>query len=95
MLTLALVKHFYNHPEGLDPPFYGAYDHCADSKVFTEIVAKAGDVFVTHGMLPHTHTPNHLHYARVISNPHINLKQPFNLNRADGDYVSVVHKFEH
>lgn len=40
-------------------------------------------------MLPHTHTPNHLHYARVISNPHVNLKEPFNLNRPDGDYVST------
>ena len=41
----------------------------------------AGDVFITHGLIPHTATPNHLHYARVITNPHVNL------NRADGDYV--------
>lgn len=82
----ALVELFYNHPEGLDPPF-NIYDHCKTSKVYTEAVAKAGDVIVTHGMLPHSHSPNHLHYARVITNPHVNLKDPFNLNRDDGDYV--------
>jgi hypothetical protein len=51
------------------------------------VVAKKGDVFVTHGMLPHSHSPNHLHYARVITNPHVNLSEPFNLSRKDGDYV--------
>lgn len=38
-------------------------------------------------MLPHSHSPNHLNYARVITNPHVNLREPFNLNRADGDYT--------
>lgn len=52
------------------------------------MTAKAGDLLVTHGMLPHSHSPNHLHYARVITNPHVNLVEPFDLNRADGDYVS-------
>jgi len=82
------MQHLYDHPEGLDPPFKGVYEHCPTSKVFTEVVAKKGDVFVTHGMLPHSHAPNHKHYARVITNPHVNLREPFNLNRPDGDYVS-------
>jgi hypothetical protein len=30
-----------------------------------------------------------MHYARVITNPHVNLKEPYNLNRADGDYVRL------
>lgn len=84
-----LCETFYKHPEGIDPPFNGfkLYDHCKQAKKFTQIEAKAGDVFITHGLLPHAHTPNHLHYARVITNPHVNLKEPFNLNRPDGDYV--------
>lgn len=84
-----VVEHFYAHPEGIDPPFQDIFDVCKRSKVYTEIVANAGDIFLTHGMLPHTHTPNHLHYARVITNPHVNLSEPFNLNRDDGDYVSL------
>ena len=45
-------------------------------------------MFITHSFLLHTQTPNYLHYARVIANPHVNLREPYNLNRADGDYVS-------
>lgn len=91
----------YNHPEGLDPPYSDVpiYAHIKDCKNFAQIEAKAGDVFITHSFLPHTHTPNHLPYARVITNPHVNLKDPFNLNRSDGNYVrhsfflrSIVHQ---
>ena len=78
----------YDHPEGLDPPFDTLYNHVKSCKDFTRIEAKAGDVFITHGLLPHAHTPNHRHYARVITNPHVNMHVPFNLNRPDGDYVS-------
>ncbi|ORY34298.1 hypothetical protein BCR39DRAFT_517536 [Naematelia encephala] len=82
-----LCETFYQHPEGLDPPFEKSlYAHCKSSKNFAFIEAKAGDVFITHGLLPHAHSPNYLHYARVIANPHVNLTEPFNLNRPDGDY---------
>lgn len=37
---------------------------------------------------PHTNSKNHLRYARVIANPHINMVEPFNLNRVDSAYVS-------
>jgi hypothetical protein len=56
-------------------------------------VAKQGDVFILHGLLPHVASFNHLHYARVITNPHVTLKEPYNLNRPDGDYVSLVNPF--
>ncbi|WOO78408.1 uncharacterized protein LOC62_02G001955 [Vanrija pseudolonga] len=83
----SLVERFYTHPEGIDPPFDDIFGHCLETKQWAQIEAKAGDIFVTHGLLPHAHTPNHKHYARVITNPHINLANPHNLNRADGDYT--------
>lgn len=82
-------------PEGLDPPLDGMYDHIKDTKVHAQIVAKAGDVFITHGLLPHAHTPNHLWYPRIITNPHVNMVEPFNLNRPDGDYVRLVRSYFH
>lgn len=91
MMLSELCQTFYNHPEGLDPPFTGIYDHVKDCHKFAEVVAKAGDVIVTHGMLPHAGGPNHLHYPRVITNPHVNMHEPFNLNREDGDYVSIPY----
>lgn len=50
--------------------------------------AKKGDVVITHGLLPHVVSYNYLHYARVITNVHVTLRDPLNLNRGDGDYVS-------
>lgn len=90
LTRLAWVEHLYNHPEGIDPPFEGVFEHCwtAGTK-FATIEAKAGDVFITHGMIPHAATTNKLNYARVITNPHVNMCVPFNLNREDGDYVST------
>lgn len=41
-----------------------------------------------HGLLPHVASPNKLWYARVITNPHVSLAKPHNLNRPDGHYVS-------
>jgi hypothetical protein len=73
--------------EGIDPPFSYLYRHIKDCKKFTTVEAKAGDVLITHALLPHAPSKNHLHEIRVITNPHVNLKDPFNLNRPDGDYT--------
>ena len=83
------MKYLYDRPEGLDPPL--AAKHCAhvpECNQFHTVKAKKGDVILLHGLLPHTASPNFSHYARVISNPHVSLKDPYNLNRPDGDYVS-------
>ena len=86
-----VCQYLYDRPEGLDAPFdNGLYQHSSSCEQFTSVVAKAGDVFITHGFLPHATGQNHLHYARVITNPHVNLTEPFILNREDGDYVSRV-----
>ncbi|KAM0460168.1 hypothetical protein ACHAPV_004957 [Trichoderma viride] len=83
-----VCQYLYDHPEGLDSPFEDVlYKHIPKCETFSHVVAKAGDVFITHGLLPHTNGQNHLHYARVITNPHVNLVEPYNLNRVDGDYV--------
>ena len=90
IVPAGVVKYLYSHPEGLDPPL--AAKHCAhvnECKQYSTVVAKKGDVILLHGLLPHAPSPNFLHYARVITNPHVSLRSPYNLNRPDGDYVSV------
>lgn len=89
-MHLGAVRYLYDHPEGLDPPVNARHcTHVKDCKDFSAVVAKAGDVILLHGLLPHTASPNYLHYARVISNPHVCLHSPYNLNRSDGNYVSL------
>lgn len=85
-----VVEYLYDHPEGLDPPIDHASTFCAgikDCKRFHATMAKKGDVIILHGLLPHVSSPNYLHYARTISNPHVALHSPHNFNRPDGDYV--------
>jgi hypothetical protein len=54
----------------------------------TSSSVNAGDVFIIprpqHAYTTTNHL--HLHYARVITIPNVNLARPFNLNRPDGDY---------
>ncbi|OAL53052.1 hypothetical protein IQ07DRAFT_585033 [Pyrenochaeta sp. DS3sAY3a] len=83
-----VVKYLYNHPEGLDPPIMAANcKHVKDCNEFFTVEAKKGDVILLHGLLPHAASPNYLHYPRVISNPHVSLHSPYNLNRPNGDYT--------
>jgi ectoine hydroxylase-related dioxygenase (phytanoyl-CoA dioxygenase family) len=84
-----VVKHLYDHPEGLDPLNGRHCDHVKDCNQFSKVIAKKGDVILLHGLLPHAASPNYLHCARVISNPHVSLHSPYNLNRPDGNYVSL------
>ena len=83
----------YAHPEGLDPVVDTSIlcKHCKDCYDFTAVEAKPGDAFILHGLLPHTNSYNYKHYPRVITNPHVTLKEPYNLDRqpGDGDYVSL------
>ena len=66
---------------------------CRDIKTrqrFIQVTGKKGDISVLNERLPHTVASNKLRYARVITNPHITLKQPVDLNRPDGNYVSLA-----
>jgi hypothetical protein len=88
-----VCQYLYDHPEGLDPPFEDIlYQHIPSCQKFVSVEAKAGDTFITHGLLPHTNGQNHLHYARVISNPHVNLIDPYNLNRADPEDYTLCEQ---
>ena len=85
----------YDHREGLDPPLPYRETVCAratEGKRFTKLTAKKGDIIITHGRLPHTVGINRRHYARVIANPHISLKEPMNFDRPDGNYSLVEQK---
>lgn len=86
----------FANPAGFDPPYDKQLysDIVAKCTKFTQIEAKAGDVFITQSFLLHTQTPNFLNYALVIANPHLNLREPYNLNRSNGDYVSVDWSIE-
>ncbi|KAK5128267.1 hypothetical protein LTR85_002934 [Meristemomyces frigidus] len=83
-----VVQQLYDHPEGFDPGLNTGdiCDGIMGCEEFVPVVAKKGDVFIMHGLLPHVAGFNYLHYARVITNPHVTLRDPYDLNRPDGEY---------
>ncbi|KAI0044419.1 hypothetical protein FA95DRAFT_1608577 [Auriscalpium vulgare] len=58
---------------------------------FVEVTGAVGDVFLLHPLMLHSASRNHLRIPRVITNPPVALREPFQFNRADGKY-SVVER---
>jgi len=90
--TTQVCKYLYDHPEGLEVPFDELFQHITDCREFVEVTAKAGDSVICHCYLLHTASKNHLRKPRVITNPHVALKEPFNFNRPDPSDYSMVEQ---
>jgi hypothetical protein len=98
-----IAKRLYDHPEGLSAYFvprgdesfrkeYGSSNFkeiaqsCTD---FVEATGEIGDVILLHPLMLHSATPNPKRAVRIITNPPVSVKEPFNFNRPDGKYSLV------
>ena len=59
---------------------------------FVEVTGEVGDVVLLHPLMPHSASKNHLRVPRVITNPPVALKEPFNFNRESPEDYSLVEK---
>ncbi|KAJ5766090.1 uncharacterized protein N7511_003706 [Penicillium nucicola] len=59
---------------------------------FHEATGEVGDVFLLHPFMLHSASRNLRRDIRIITNPPVALKEPFNFNRADGKYSLVEQK---
>ncbi|KAJ5805116.1 hypothetical protein N7474_011003 [Penicillium riverlandense] len=59
---------------------------------FHEATGEVGDVFLLHPFMLHSASRNLRRDIRIITNPPVALKEPFNFNRADGRYSLVEQK---
>lgn len=76
------------NPEGT--PFYSnIVKNCSD---FHQMTGKVGDVVLLHPLMCHSISVNSLRHPRVITNPPVSLKQPFNFDRDDPSKYSLVEK---
>jgi len=90
-----ISKFLYDHPEGVMPEDrqgMGMYEHIKQCNEFKQFTAKAGDTLLLHAHLPHATGKNHIRAQRVIANPHVTLKEPFNFNRANPEDYSLVEQ---
>ena len=73
----------------------GFWSHLAEAKKctkFVEVTGDVGDVVLLHPLMLHTASKNNLRVPRVITNPPVGLREPFNFNRDDPDDYSLVER---
>lgn len=87
-----IARHLYVHPEGVMPGGFGALDKIKQCKEFHEITGSPGDVVLMHPFMLHSASRNSLRVPRIITNPPVLLKEPFNFNRADPNDYSIVER---
>ncbi|KAL4868388.1 hypothetical protein BDV12DRAFT_209216 [Aspergillus spectabilis] len=99
-----IAKHLYDHPEGVSPnmsprgqepqhsglEFYISLVRQCDE--FHEMTGNIGDVVLMHPFMCHSASRNSLRIPRIITNPPVGLRQPFNFDRDEPSQYSLVEQ---
>lgn len=72
--------------------FYDQSKDASKCKLFQQRTGECGDVVLIHPLMMHSASRNSLHIPRVITNPFVGLKEPFNFNREDPREYSLIKK---
>ncbi|KAK8043237.1 hypothetical protein PG994_013720 [Apiospora phragmitis] len=98
-------KMLYDHPEGLNPMMNPrhearrpAFQHSVFNKIiqnapdssFHEMTGEKGDVILMHPLMLHNTSINVKRAPRIITNPPVSLRSPFQFDRADPSAYSLV-----
>lgn len=75
-----------------DPGYWSHLKEIKRCKNFVEMTGEVGDVVLLHPLMMHSASKNYLRIPRVITNPPVSLKQPFNLHRENPEEYSLVEK---
>lgn len=81
------------HPEGTWPASGGGMrfaDLVPECEQFVELTGKKGDVILLHPLMLHSASKNHIQAPRLITNPPVSVKEPFNFDRANSEDFSLV-----
>jgi len=57
---------------------------------FVEMTGEVGDLVLAHPLMLHSASKNQLRIPRIITNPHVSVREPFNFNRENPDDYSLV-----
>ena len=74
----------------LDPFYWSHLKEVKRCKRFAEMTGDIGDVVLLHPLMLHSRSPNLTRALRVITNPPVSLKEPFNFCRKDRAEYSFV-----
>jgi hypothetical protein len=99
-----VARFLYEHPEGVDPwmsagrkneknlGFFKEIAKRCDDENFHEMTGNVGDVILLHPLMLHSATHNELRKERIITNPPVSLRAPFEFDREEGGYSLVELK---
>lgn len=98
-----VAKHLYEHPEGVSPrmtprgePYFSTekempwFNNVAKSCTnFVEASGDCGDIYLLHPLMLHTATLNPRRHLRIITNPPISMREPFNFAKEKSEFTLV------
>ncbi|KAJ7474424.1 hypothetical protein B0H11DRAFT_2282262 [Mycena galericulata] len=85
-----IAKHLYDNPNGVTP---WTHDRArASDASFHEMTGAVGDVYLLHPLMLHSASKNVTGALRVITNPPVTMKMPFQFNVAMGREFSLVEQ---
>ena len=102
-----VAKHLLDNPEGVNPYMarrgeerkYHAFQWFCEQirnpekcNLFQQVTGKCGDVVLMHPLMMHSASRNSLYVPRIITNPNVTLKEPFNFSRMDPGNYSLVER---
>ena len=87
-----VARYMLEHPEGIAPNGFPVQDLLNQCTRFEEVIAEAGDYVIIHPFMLHGSSQNALGVPRIITNPPVWLKEPFNYHRANPADYSLVER---
>ncbi|KAI0081608.1 hypothetical protein K474DRAFT_1252544 [Panus rudis PR-1116 ss-1] len=75
-----------------DPGYWSHLQEVKKCEKFVELTGEVGDVILLHPLMLHSASKNYLRIPRIITNPPVALKEPFNLNRENPEDLSLVER---
>lgn len=82
----------YANPKEEDPHYFANLREIKKCSKFVEMTGEIGDVILLHPLMMHSASKNYLRIPRIITNPPVALKKPFNFARDDPSEYSVVER---
>ncbi|KAF8832623.1 hypothetical protein HHX47_DHR1001565 [Lentinula edodes] len=75
-----------------DPGYWSHLKEVQNCSQFVEMVGQVGDVVLLHPLMLHSASKNYLRQPRIITNPPVSLKEPFNFAREHEEEYSLVER---
>lgn len=74
------------------PGFWSHLEEVKKCEKFVEVTGEVGDVVLLHPLMLHSASKNNLRIPRVITNPPVGLREPFDFNRENPAEFSLVER---